>query len=270
MNTGFYELLGTRFAIHCEDVRLGSEVHRLLDAFAIQASPQRPAAFFSIAEAEEAPYRLLLGGEELLAGGQDAILDRLMAQLNYVALDHCPYLASHAGVVALDDKGIAFPGPSGSGKTTLTAACVQAGFGYLSDEALCISDDSGAVVPYPKPLNVWPQALEKLHVEVAPNRKRPLLLTPGDLGGGFAEPGVALTDVVIRETNVDGTSPDMKLWPVPRAEMLMTLMRNAFNHYKDRRTAFDLAARVAERARAWKLTYDDPVAAASLLRAELG
>jgi hypothetical protein len=270
MNTGFYDLLGTRFAIHCDDNELGSNVHRLLDAFAIQASPQRPAAFFSIATADEVPYRLMLGDEELVAGSSDAILDRLMAQLNYVALERCPYLASHAGVVSLGGSAIAFPGPSGSGKSTLTAACVQEGFGYVSDEALCLQDDSGAVVAYPKPLNVWPQALAKLHFDVPPNRIRPMLLTPSDLGGGFAQADVVLTDVVIRETNIDGTSPEMKLWPVPRAQLLMTLMRNAFNHYKYKRVAFDLAALVASKTRAWKLTYDDPVAAATLLRAELG
>ncbi|MGH2808973.1 MAG: hypothetical protein ACRDKT_17045 [Actinomycetota bacterium] len=269
MNTGFYELLGTRFAIHCDNHDLGSEIHRLLDSFAIQAAPQRPAAFFSIATADDA-YRLSLAGEELVAGSSDAVLDGLMSRLNYTALERCPYLASHAGVVALGTRGIAFPGPSGSGKTTLTAACVQSGFGYLSDEALCIENDTGAVVPYPKPLNVWPQALAKLHVDVAPGRIRPLLLTPDDLGGTMAQPGIELSDVVIRETNIDGTSPEMRLWPVPRAQLLMTLMRNAFNHYKYRRVAFEVAARIAERTRAWRLTYDDPVAAAALLRAELG
>jgi hypothetical protein len=270
MNTGFYDLLGTRFAIHCDDDELGSNVHRLLEAFAIEALPQRPAAFFSISAADEVPYRLLLGDEELVAGPSDAILDRLMAQLNYIALERCPYLASHAGVVSMGAAAIAFPGPSGSGKSTLTAACVQEGFGYVSDEALCLQDSSGAVIPYPKPLNVWPQALAKLHIDVAPNRVRPMLLTPGDLGGSFAQSGIALTDVVIRETNIDGTSPEMKLWPVPRAQLLMTLMRNAFNHYKYKRVAFDLAALIAGKTRAWRLTYDDPVAAAALLRAELG
>jgi hypothetical protein len=66
----------------------------------------------------------------------------------------------HAGVVAAGGAAIAFPGPSGAGKTTLTVACLLAGLEYGSDEALCLDWETGAVLPYPRPLALTPAAAE--------------------------------------------------------------------------------------------------------------
>ena len=44
------------------------------------------------------------------------------------------------------------PATSGSGKTTLTAALVQAGWSYGTDEAVGVREGSLEVATYPKPL----------------------------------------------------------------------------------------------------------------------
>jgi hypothetical protein len=73
----------------------------------------------------------------------------------WVALTSPDMTFVHAGAVALDGRAIVFPGHSFSGKTTLTAALVQAGATYYSDE-FAVLDSEGLVHPYPKPLSLRP------------------------------------------------------------------------------------------------------------------
>lgn len=59
----------------------------------------------------------------------------------------------HAGVVGWRGRAIVIPGRSFSGKTTLTAALVQAGATYYSDE-YAVFDWQGGVYPYPRRLAI--------------------------------------------------------------------------------------------------------------------
>jgi hypothetical protein len=59
----------------------------------------------------------------------------------------------HAGVVGWQGRALLLPGPSFAGKTTLTAALVQAGATYYSDEYALI-DHCGWVHPYPRDLQI--------------------------------------------------------------------------------------------------------------------
>jgi hypothetical protein len=59
----------------------------------------------------------------------------------------------HAGAVAFGEDGVIIPGSSYSGKTTLTAALIEKGAVYYSDE-YAIFDEEGMLYPFPKPLSV--------------------------------------------------------------------------------------------------------------------
>jgi hypothetical protein len=73
--------------------------------------------------------------------------------LNAIAGESTAHVLLHAGCVARPDgHGVLFVGGPGAGKSTLTAACVRAGFPYLSDEFGAIDRRRGQVVPYAKPL----------------------------------------------------------------------------------------------------------------------
>jgi hypothetical protein len=87
-----------------------------------------------------------------------SLTDELLAGLNLHAIDGFGELAMHAGVVAAGDRVIAFPAESGQGKSTITAACLAAGFDYVSDEALCIEFASGRVIPYLKQVTLSDQS----------------------------------------------------------------------------------------------------------------
>lgn len=64
------------------------------------------------------------------------------------------FIMLHSGAIANDDgKVAALVAASGTGKTTATRYLCTHGYGYLSDETLIVND-SGDILPYPKPLSV--------------------------------------------------------------------------------------------------------------------
>jgi hypothetical protein len=56
----------------------------------------------------------------------------------------------HAGVVAREGKALIISGPAGSGKTTLTAALMERGFHFLSDDFCPLHQETGLVHPFPR------------------------------------------------------------------------------------------------------------------------
>ncbi|HZO89765.1 MAG TPA: hypothetical protein VFB38_15660 [Chthonomonadaceae bacterium] len=51
----------------------------------------------------------------------------------------------HAAGLCLQNKGILLPGTSGAGKSTLTLALLRAGFDFLGDDQIFLSQDSGGI-----------------------------------------------------------------------------------------------------------------------------
>lgn len=66
----------------------------------------------------------------------------------------------HAAGLCVEGQGVLFPGASGSGKTTLAVALVQAGFDFLGDDMLFLSDGPRGlrVLAFPDELDVAPSA----------------------------------------------------------------------------------------------------------------
>ena len=196
-----------------------------------------------------------------VAGDSHRALTSIVAGLNNAAIEQCSHFAVHSGVVARSDLVVAFPAGSGFGKTTLTAALISQGFDFISDEALVL-DDSGMVLPYPKPLALSPWSAEKLglaHVDTE------TLATAEDLGGKIGAGG-SLTDLVLSEYGHSAVS----LEPMPKSQAVAALIRFSFNHFKDPARAFRIATMVARDLRVWDLMYNGPIEAAELLSEVLG
>lgn len=265
-----YEILGTAFRIRSDDPSTARHVGDLLKPF---RGSQRPRAsdqhLFSLVSRglSEDGYRKLYGGDRLVyrTEHRGSLLNRLMAELNIRALEGVPDLACHAGVVSLEGRAVAFPAPSGGGKSTLVAACLLAGFDYVSDEALCVEFGSAEVVPYPKPLRLSAWSLRRLELLDSPfsvgAQGEALVTAERDLGGRLASRPLSLHAVVLPEP---GPGPS-RLTEMGRAEIVSRLLRYSFNHYKKPRPAFWLAVSLARRCRAWRLSYSDPLEAAALL-----
>ncbi len=208
-----------------------------------------------------------------LLGGGDSWADAfasMMANLNRRVIDRYDGFALHAGVVAADGRAIAFPADSGGGKTTLTAACLAAGLDYVSDEALCIDTDTGAVVPYPKPLGLSHWSRERLGIDEAslllPPGEKEAMVAPDQLGTTVPDGPLELAHVVIPTFGGDGAT----LTEAPGYVAMATLIEFSFNHYKHGERAFTLAAQLANQVEVWRLDYDDPTAAARLIVERLG
>jgi hypothetical protein len=207
----------------------------------------------------------VVGGGETWANAFGA----MMATLNRRVIDNYAGFALHAGVVATGGRAIAFPADSGGGKSTLTAACLQAGFDYVSDEALCIDAETGVVEAYPKPLGLSPWSRRRLGIDddllAFPAGTSEGMVTPADFGASVTADPIELAHVVIPTF---GQGPPV-LAEAPGHVAMATLIEFSFNHYKHQERAFTLAAQLANQVDVWRLEYDDPVLAAQLLKEQL-
>jgi hypothetical protein len=260
------EVLGLTITVRCDDPDKMARIRPLLDRF-----PAATNAAFAY-ELEQINGAHVLRRNHRVIGTSPSwttITDVLLTDINALAIDAFYGLAVHAGVVASGQNVIAFPAESGAGKSTLTAACLAAGFGYVSDEALCVDWSDGQVVSYPKPLSLSRSSLDLLGLSHAVDDDMgldgKLLVSSEALGGGSLEAVLRLSDIVLPVRN--GNSA--RLLPSPRSEGLAALLRMSFNHYKRPRSAFELATKLVSKSRVWTLEYSSPGPAAELLAATI-
>lgn len=196
-------------------------------------------------------------------GSWDQLNLRLIADLNRNAVDQYQGFASHSGVIGVNGHAIALPADSKGGKSTLTAAAVREGFKYVSDESLCLDLETVEVVPYPKPITLSIDSCRLLGLD-APEAGEQAVI-PEELGGEVSTNRLQLSDVVFSEYG-HGTA---SLTPIPASEIVAGLLRLSFNHYKQPAESFQVVTQIAQNARSWRLTYDEPAEAAALLWREL-
>lgn len=245
--------------------------HLLSDFELDRPLPVRPRytyAFVTAESAERPKPRLYRDCRGLGSGSWDQLTLRLLTDLNRNAVDQYKGFAAHAGVIARDGRAIALPADSKGGKSTLTAACVQTGFDYVSDESLCIDIETGRVVPYFKPITVSSESCALLGIDgpPEPDNGHERALTAADLGGSVTHGMLDLGDVVFAEYGHD----EMALTPLPPSEAVAGLLRLSFNHYKNPADSYRVVTQLARRLSTWRLKYHHPLEAAELLRRELG
>ncbi|HTC68961.1 MAG TPA: hypothetical protein VK662_05275 [Acidothermaceae bacterium] len=265
------DIFGTAVTVAAPDATL-TEVHRLWQPFVRPANDRPPAVTFQVGRAADPTDP---AGPAVVH--VDSIVE-LATALNRFALSVCPYLAIHAGVVRSSEGAIAFPAQSGAGKSTLTAACVRAGFGYISDEALCLSYDDNRVEPYPRPLALSAWSIRAVggaagkaeHDDVFGERlhsPEEFLQHQAELTRTAADQRPMLRHVVVPER---ATTSEIHLEPLHRADAVALLLRLSFNHFKRPLDAFAVTVAAVRVAQTWVLRYDNPVEAALVLRRELG
>lgn len=269
----YYEILGTRFHVRSSDQHIGDAVDQLLHRFRREPCgvPGRRRYALVQAKSDGASHALYRDcNPKYRHQSWSFIVGALLTELNLEALGEVKHFAAHAGVIAAEGKVIAFPAESGDGKSTLTAACLAAGFDYVSDEALCIEYGTGEVVAYPKPLGLSRWSREALDLPSprvqlqAPQDEAALL--PEELGARVATGTLRLAHVV----HLVRTEGEARLEPLPGSETMATLLRMSFNHYKRPQDAFAMAADLAQSSRGWRLELSDPTKAARLLAERLG
>jgi hypothetical protein len=247
-------MLGTRFDVRYPSAEVGDELRRVLGPFLVPPHPSTadaPAVRTIAVPARAGP-----------APAVSQVVGQLLGRLNLAALQAADCLAVHSGAVALGGRVVAFPGPSGVGKSTLTACCLQAGLEYVSDEALCLSWDTGAVLGYPRAMALSRWSAGALGVRL-PSTVDELLLTAADLGATVAPGPLAVAHVVLVDRM--GGQAACVLQPTSRGDAVAELLRRSFTHWRDPDRAFALAHETMRRAQAWRLTLGDPGSAAGLI-----
>jgi hypothetical protein len=167
-------------------------------------------------------------------------------RLNAIATESPAHVLLHAACVArLRGGAVLLVGGPGAGKSTLAAACLGAGFAYLSDELAAI-DRTGRVVPYAKPLVLDG---ERLVPASALGRVAPEPVVPTGLVFPRYEPGAPLAEV-----------------PLEPSWALLTLAAHATNLGALGAPAFAWLAGVALACPTVQLTHDDAPAAVAAVR----
>ena len=205
--------------------------------------------------------------------GMDAAV-AVATAINGWLLGACPHLAMHAAVVSTPAGALAFPAASGAGKSTLAAACLRAGFGYVSDEALVLTPQA-TVVPYQRPLALSPwslaaiglPAVDELSGNPSENGPAEVLVDPLSLGRVPREATAQPVRAVLRLRRGSG-GPSLS--ELPRSDGLVELLTNCFNHYRDPGPAVELAHSVVLGAQVLELTMGDPISSAQLVASSFG
>ena len=263
-----FVLLESAFSVACNELEVREYLGRALSEL-IRNATAAPARHYVVRE-EDGRYALIGDGQRVASVSTSSdVLEALFADVNRRAIDDYSGFAVHAGVVANDGAAIAFPAESGTGKSTLTAACLGAGFAYVSDEALCVDPRDCRVVPYPKPIALAPStwSLVGYPIPAATDPGTKITRSASALGASVVDAASRLRLAHVVELARLGGTP--RLVARPRADTIALLLAMSFNHYKMPRVAFEVASQLAAQSRAWRLEYGDPRDAAALLRAEL-
>jgi hypothetical protein len=103
------------------------------------------------------PFRLLVDGVlKHRAASPEELLRQVTFELNVLARTPAVSntIALHSGAVERDGRVLLLAGVKGAGKSTLTAALVQRGARYVTDEVAVVKLPGGRLCPYPKPLDL--------------------------------------------------------------------------------------------------------------------
>jgi len=141
------------------------------------------------------------------------------------------YVIVHAGVVAWGGRAIVIPGRSFSGKSTLTAALLNEGARYFSDEYALV-DDEGFVHPFRRPLHL---------------RQPTVGLPPPDAECWAPSEDEALRVALVVLTHFDETT-DWQPLPICHGDAVLALFANTMSAQKQSRRVLQVLDRMLESA----------------------
>lgn len=185
--------------------------------------------------------------------------------LNWCITSYCHnWITLHSAVLERDGRAVILPAPPGSGKSTLCAALMLDGWRLLSDEMALLDPRTGLLTASPRPIS-----LKNASIDIMRRRAPDAVMGPvalDTLKGTVCHMQVSADSTararelatpawIIYPRYVAGAP--LTLSPRPKADALLNLHRNSFNHHVHGRQGFETLADVVERCDVYDLHYSD-------------
>ena len=188
---------------------------------------------------------------------------RLLAAVERSALAASPALLVHAAALGEPDGCVIVPGASGAGKTTLAAAALQQGLTLLSDEAACLMDPVGMVLPHPRPLTLSRHSRNLLGVDEGQSRDEEIGLAPQEFGLCANPSTLSRCVAVVVPSWQAGARTEWQ--PVDRSVGLVALLGAVLDGGWPPALAWEYLTRLVGSTLVARLSYDHPRDGAELL-----
>jgi HprK-related kinase A len=177
-------------------------------------------------------------------------------------------LMIHSAVLEKQGHAVILPAPPGSGKSTLCAALMLRGWRLLSDEMALLDPETGRVFPSPRPVSLKNSSIDVI-------RQFDPTVVMGPVARDTLKGTVAHLKVSPRSLSEAALTapPAWVVFPKyqagaglevserPKAQALVELAANSFNHHVHGRAGFEALAQVVERSGCHDLRYSDLEAA---------
>lgn len=264
-----YDLLTLRVLVRSEHLEIAEALRWHLEDFRSDAS-QGSDVLVEVTTEADGRLRYARDGVQRRLGPPRRVLRHALWDIHQLVVDRVPgFLFVHAGAVVRNGGAVLLPAAMDVGKSALTAALVQRGYGYLSDEYGALKLDSGEAHPFPKRITLAPEALshlpgleERLHDRQGLSGNLPdRYVGPGDLGGSIGAPA-PVRWMVFPSVVRDGPP---HLTPVTRAEAVIDLSRRCLNLFRYGGEGVELLVSVARAADSFLLEGGRPQERADLI-----
>jgi len=175
----------------------------------------------------------------------------------------------HAGVVAVGGRALVLPGLSRAGKSTLVLALIEQGAQLLSDELLAFDPASRLALAFPRAIKIrdacvgYFQALSPHFHGSGEGR----FLAFDGLRADVISASVPVAGIVVPTWTGSGRE---ELEPISAGRALLDLAGSSLNFGTHRVRSLDCLAAMVDEARAWRLGWSDPHAAARKILAAFG
>lgn len=244
-----FRTAGVRLDLLCADDGLADLVRRV------------GAAMLAADDGTPPEVRLDAAACAVPAGELERSAAHLLSAVDRAALARTRALPIHAAALAGPRGCVVLPGESGRGKTTLAAAAMQLGLTLVSDEAACLTEPLGTVLPHPRPLGLSLHSRRLLGIAGCDEPDDEVACAPELFGVSAPTDGRPTCVSIVLPARASGAGP--ALGEIPRSDALATLLSSRLDGPQGAsrwsgESAWRYLTELAHTVRVARLRYDRP------------